>query len=361
MPEPLNPAALAPSSPGRRGLLAGALAVGAGAALAACTSNTPPPAAAPAPAPAGGSARRRTRAAGHDRLLRARGRPRLDRRDRRNAQAQAEKYSDVTFAPVNPTNDITQQIAAIETLINRQVDAPGDPARTTAASSPVAHQAMQAGIPVINLDRILRLAAGLPDLDRRRQLRHGRERRQLHRHPAQGRATPEPDHRGDRGHRQPAAHPGPQPGLQGRAGDVRVRGRAPPGRRLHRAGRAAGHREPPAGRTRLDALWNHDDDQGIGVLAAIQQANRERVLHGRRRRLGQRHARHPGRQHRAQGDGDLPADDGARPPWRWPGSSRRAGDERPGGAGGPGVDHAGVGHGRPRTTWAQYLPLGFES
>lgn len=25
---------------------------------------------------------------------------------------------------------------------------------------------------------------------------------------------------------------------------------------------------------RLDALWNHDDDQGIGVLAAIQQANR---------------------------------------------------------------------------------------
>jgi ribose transport system substrate-binding protein len=32
-----------------------------------------------------------------------------------NAQAQAEKYSDVTFAPVNPTNDITQQIAAIDT------------------------------------------------------------------------------------------------------------------------------------------------------------------------------------------------------------------------------------------------------
>ena len=25
---------------------------------------------------------------------------------------------------------------------------------------------------------------------------------------------------------------------------------------------------------RLDAVWNHDDDQGIGVLAAIQQANR---------------------------------------------------------------------------------------
>ena len=29
----------------------------------------------------------------------------------------------MTFAPVNPTNDITQQIAAIDTLINRKVDA----------------------------------------------------------------------------------------------------------------------------------------------------------------------------------------------------------------------------------------------
>jgi ribose transport system substrate-binding protein len=25
---------------------------------------------------------------------------------------------------------------------------------------------------------------------------------------------------------------------------------------------------------KMDALWNHDDDQGIGVLAAIKQANR---------------------------------------------------------------------------------------
>ena len=50
MPDPLEPRALGPSTLGRRGLLAGALAVGAGAALAACTSNTPPPAAAPAPA-----------------------------------------------------------------------------------------------------------------------------------------------------------------------------------------------------------------------------------------------------------------------------------------------------------------------
>jgi len=29
---------------------------------------------------------------------------------------------------------------------------------------------------------------------------------------------------------------------------------------------------------RMDALWNHDDDQGIGVLAAIRQANRSEFL-----------------------------------------------------------------------------------
>ena len=71
-----------------------------------------------------------------------------------NAQAQAAKYSDVTFAPVNPTNDITQQIAAVETLINREVDAlvilPNDGSQLTSLGA----RAMQAGIPVINLDRI---------------------------------------------------------------------------------------------------------------------------------------------------------------------------------------------------------------
>ena len=25
---------------------------------------------------------------------------------------------------------------------------------------------------------------------------------------------------------------------------------------------------------KIDAIWNHDDDQGIGVLAAIKEANR---------------------------------------------------------------------------------------
>ena len=106
-----------------------------------------------------------------------------------NAQAQAEKYTDVTFAPVNPTNDITQQIAAIDTLINRKVDAivilPNDGKPADLAGHP-RHAGRHPG----DQPRPdLRLPARLPSVDRGRQLRHGRERRQLHRHPAQAAAT----------------------------------------------------------------------------------------------------------------------------------------------------------------------------
>ena len=38
---------------------------------------------------------------------------------------------------------------------------------------------------------------------------------------------------------------------------------------------------------KIDVMWNHDDDQGVGVLAAIDKAGRDELLH-RRRRLRQR-------------------------------------------------------------------------
>ena len=109
----------------RRGLLLGALGLGAGAALTACTSNTPaapaPTGNAAAPAPAGGNAEPgapvtigfSAPAADHGWIAAI----------ANNAQTQAGQYPDVTFEAVNPTNDIAQQIAAIETLINKKVSA----------------------------------------------------------------------------------------------------------------------------------------------------------------------------------------------------------------------------------------------
>ncbi|WP_158847918.1 substrate-binding domain-containing protein [Saccharothrix deserti] len=69
------------------------------------------------------------------------------------ARAEAEKYSDVELKVVEGTNDVNLQISQVETFINDKVDAivllPFD----GAAMTPVALKAMKAGITVINVDR----------------------------------------------------------------------------------------------------------------------------------------------------------------------------------------------------------------
>ena len=96
----------------------------------------------------------------------------------------------------------------------------------------------------------------------------------------------EPDHRRDPGHRQPAADPGPQQGLRAtRSAQSGFKVEQPGRGRVHRRVRPGGHGQPAAGAPKIDAIWNHDDDQGVGVLAAIDAGRPQRVLHGRRRRL----------------------------------------------------------------------------
>jgi ribose transport system substrate-binding protein len=69
------------------------------------------------------------------------------------ARAQADKYDDVDLQVAEGTNDVGTQISQVETFINDGVDAivllPFD----GAAMTPVALKAMDAGIPVINVDR----------------------------------------------------------------------------------------------------------------------------------------------------------------------------------------------------------------
>src|SRR3712207_5534301 len=69
------------------------------------------------------------------------------------AQAEADGYEDVDLVVAEGTNDVSTQISQVETFINEGVDAivllPFD----GAALTPVALQAMEAGIPVINVDR----------------------------------------------------------------------------------------------------------------------------------------------------------------------------------------------------------------
>jgi ribose transport system substrate-binding protein len=260
----------------RRRFLTGALGVGAGAALTACTSNEPAtPAGGPAvaPAPAAGSGSEpgtpvtigfSAPAADHGWIAAIAG----------NAQAQAEQFSDVTFEAVNPTNDIAQQIAAIETLINQGVDAlvilPNDGSQLTR----VGQQAMDAGVPVINLDRIFdsplayRTWIGGDNYGMGVSAGHyiGQRLRDAGvANPIIGEiagidSLPLTQER-SRGFADALATYGFAVGPK-QAADFTAQGGQEVTANLLQAA------------PRLDALWNHDDDQGIGVLAAINQAGR---------------------------------------------------------------------------------------
>jgi ribose transport system substrate-binding protein len=257
----------------RRGFLVGALGVGA-ALTAACTSNTPVNAGGGAnvAAAAGDNAEPGTPvtigfsapAADHGWIAAIAA----------NAQAQAAQYADVTLEAVNPTNDITQQIAAVETLINQGVDAlvilPNDGSQLTS----LGRRAMDAGIPVINLDRIF-------DSPLAYRTWIGGDN--------YGMGVSAGTYIGTRLRDAGLANPviGEIAGIdnlpltqarsQGFSDALASFGFAVGPRQAADFTAQGGQRVAAnllQAAPQLDALWNHDDDQGIGVLAAITQAGR---------------------------------------------------------------------------------------
>ncbi len=156
-----------------------------------------------------------------------------------SARAVAEQYEDVELRRRRGhQRRAACRSSQVETFINDKVDAivllPFD----GAALTPIALEAMEAGIPVINVDRefndpnaarvtVLGDNYGMGVSRRRVHLRAGRGQLRRRR-------------RRDRRHRLAAPDPGPQPGLQGRARGVRSRRRQPGRRRLHRPGRRGG-------------------------------------------------------------------------------------------------------------------------
>jgi ribose transport system substrate-binding protein len=189
------------------------------------------------------------------------------------ARAEAEGYQDVELVVAEGTNDVSTQISQVETFINDGVDAivllPFD----GAALTPVALQAMEAGIPVINVDR---------EFDS----------------PFAARATILGDNYGmgvsagtyvcsqlaDKPDAVVAEIPGidslplTQDRSQGFADALAdcgldVDNRVPAEFTVESGEEAAANLLQAA--PQIDALWNHDDDQGVGVLAAITNAGRD--------------------------------------------------------------------------------------
>ena len=189
------------------------------------------------------------------------------------AAAAAAQFDDVELKVAEGTNDVNAQIAAVETFINEGVDAivllPSD----GAALTNVAIEAMQAGIPVINVDREFSspFAARTTILGDNYGM-------------GVSAGTYICEQLGDNPDAVVAEIAGidslplTQDRSAGFADALEDCG-------LEVSARVAAEFTVQSGEAvtsqllsanpKIDAIWNHDDDQGIGVLAAIEAAGRD--------------------------------------------------------------------------------------
>ncbi|WP_250442795.1 substrate-binding domain-containing protein [Actinotalea sp. C106] len=194
----------------------------------------------------------------------------------RAALDEAERYEDVDLRVAEATNDVNLQISQIETFINDGVDAivllPFD----GAALTEIAIEAMEAGITVINVDREfsspfaarttvlgdnygMGVSAGTyiceqvgDDPDAVVAEIAGIDSLPLTQDRSQGFEDALADCGLDVDNRV--------------AADFTVQGGQQAAANLLQAA------------PEIDALWNHDDDQGVGVMAAIEEAGRDEFV-----------------------------------------------------------------------------------
>ena len=271
------------SSPvlGRRGLLAGIGALGAGAALTACTSNSvasSTTATASAPAAGGGSAGGND-APGKQITIGFSG-PAADHgwigAITANAKSEAQKYSDVKLEAVSGSGtDVNEQISQVQTLIDKKVDALVILPYDGKALTEIAIKAMSAGIPVINLDRVFANPRGSRTWIGGDNYGMGVAAgtyigQQLK---AKGVSSPVI------GEIQGIANlPLTQDRSKGFADALAAYGFKVSNQVSAQFTVESGQQVTAnllQAAPKLDAVWNHDDDQGVGVLAAISQAGRK--------------------------------------------------------------------------------------
>jgi ribose transport system substrate-binding protein len=262
-----------PVRPARRPSIAlGMLAV-AGALMAGCTSNAEPQSAPAAPAHAGSS----NDAPGEKVVIGFSG-PEADHgwlgAINSTARAEADKYADVELRVAEGTNDASLQVSQIETFINDKVDAIVVLPTDGAALTEVARKAMDAGIPVINVDREFssEFAARVTILGDNYGMGISagtyacglvRDRHLADPVIAEIAGTD--------------SLPLTQDRSRGFADALRACGQTVAHRVAAQftveSGEAAASNLLQAA-PKIDIIWNHDDDQGIGVMAAFDNANR---------------------------------------------------------------------------------------
>jgi ribose transport system substrate-binding protein len=192
------------------------------------------------------------------------------------AQAEADKFDDVELLVAEGTNDVNVQISQVEQFINDGVDAivllPFD----GAALTEVATQAMEAGITVVNVDREFSspFAARTTILGDNYGM-------------GVSAGTYICEQVGDNPDAVVAEIAGidslplTQDRSQGFADaledcGLEVSNRVAADFTVQGGQQAAANLLQAA--PQIDALWNHDDDQGVGVMAAIEEAGRDEFV-----------------------------------------------------------------------------------
>ncbi|MGW0934196.1 substrate-binding domain-containing protein [Streptomyces sp. NPDC002666] len=260
----------------RRGLLFGTAAVSAGALLSACTSNDPKEkdTAAQSNAPAADDKPGKPVTIGF-------AGPQADHgwlnAINENARSRAKKYSEVTLETTEGSNDTAAQIGQVKTLINKKVDVlvilPAD----GKALTQVGLEAMRAGIPVINLDRIFaspqayrcwvggdNYGMGLNAGTYIGEQLKGKSNAKVVE--LAGIDNLELTKQRSKGFADALKNYSNIELVARQAADFTVESGQAKMAQLLQA------------QKQFDALWNHDDDQGVGALRAIQQAGRDEFL-----------------------------------------------------------------------------------
>jgi ribose transport system substrate-binding protein len=190
-----------------------------------------------------------------------------------SAQSVAEQYDDIDLRVAEGTNDVNVQISQVETFINDGVDAivllPFD----GAAMTPVALKAMAAGIPVINVDRefddpnaarvtVLGDNYGMGVSAGKYICDHLDGKTDAVVAEIAGIDSLPLTQDRSRGFKDALAEC-----------DQNVDNRVAAEFTVESGTKAAENLLQAA--PKIDFLWNHDDDQGVGVLAAIENAGRD--------------------------------------------------------------------------------------
>jgi ABC-type sugar transport system substrate-binding protein len=266
-----------PSTPLRRMLMSSGALLAVGAVLVGCTSNEKEPTA-DATADTAANASSDNDAPG-DKVVIGFSGPQADHgwlaAINSAAEAEAGKYEDVTFRSAEGTNDANLQISQIETFINDKVDAIVLLPTDGAALTDVAIKAMKAGIPVVNVDREFSspFAARTTILGDNYGM-------------GVSAGTYACQIKADKNLTNPViaeiagidALPLTQDRSKGFADALKVCGETVDNRVAAEFTVESGEEQASnllQAAPKIDIIWNHDDDQGVGVKAAFDNANRD--------------------------------------------------------------------------------------